>query len=408
MKRLPGIRSFRQPQRCVGLLLLLLLLLCLVHYLTFMFDEPAYERFQEPGAYLTPQQLQLTRFPLLQPCVLSDGRRLEQARADVFASVEFAFNASDRTLDQHSSSLVPCDDDTPTVSTTQTVKQLPLSQLSTEDVSNSTVVFVITAAGHTDRRQAIRRTWASEAKQLGAQVFFVIGRPSNGDEWAALKAEQSQQQDLLVYAFYDNYYSLVYKSIALLHWARAHCDERLYVIKVDDDVMINWWRLSQTMVEYRQLARQFPLFIGKRCEHTKPHRDPHNRWYIDRQSYPQDEFPAYTAGPMYVMNSLAVRALLDQLQHLPPIFLEDVYLTGILRKRIENAVMIGMPNHLKDLLVYACAYRKAHGIHKCSAKQFDELWPLLSRESDAKISAGHLPCPAWKDFIVDKVEPLLT
>lgn len=54
-----------------------------------------------------------------------------------------------------------------------------------------------------------------------------------------LNEENATFGDLLIGAFTDCYGNLSIKSASMLKWAAIHCPEAAFLLKVDDDVLLN-------------------------------------------------------------------------------------------------------------------------------------------------------------------------
>ena len=106
-----------------------------------------------------------------------------------------------------------------------------------------TPIFIHTAAvtsgKYFERRQTIRRTWGREAGKYQMRLFFVIGVPRNLILERQLKVESDTYGDILQFNFIEDYYNLTLKAISELKWAYRHCSSSRYMVKTDDDVVMN-------------------------------------------------------------------------------------------------------------------------------------------------------------------------
>lgn len=60
----------------------------------------------------------------------------------------------------------------------------------------------------------------------------------------SLANESHVYKDLLQFAFVDHYHNISLKSIALIHWIPNNCLKSGYVVKADDDIVLNAQKLK--------------------------------------------------------------------------------------------------------------------------------------------------------------------
>jgi len=103
----------------------------------------------------------------------------------------------------------------------------------------------------------------------------------------------------------------------------------------------------------------FPFaFSGKLAKKWKPHRDPRNKWYVPMFAFNGTVYPNFATGPAYILTGDAAKKLYDTSISLTPIYLEDVYMTGIVAekagvRRLNHALMRNV--NVKN--INACVFR---------------------------------------------------
>ena len=50
--------------------------------------------------------------------------------------------------------------------------------------------------------------------------------------------------------FIDDYFNMTYKTVLGLYWMTIYCPKATFVMKVDDDVMVNIYKLVDFLQEY--------------------------------------------------------------------------------------------------------------------------------------------------------------
>ena len=133
------------------------------------------------------------------------------------------------------------------------------------------LIVVVSAVGHTKRRQFIRRHFADESHHRRKLIFLVGSVIRNGDHFVAekLKNESLQHADIVQVGVIDSYGNLTLKSVALLHWVYTHCPKADYILKIDDDVFVNNKALEEQLDQFN---RSKGHLYGTKVEHDKPQR----------------------------------------------------------------------------------------------------------------------------------------
>ena len=108
--------------------------------------------------------------------------------------------------------------------------------------SNSSVyVLVYVHSGPTNyqRRMVIRETWSTRTLFPDLRLVFMIGKSMDKTVMKAIGYENELYRDIVQEDFIDAYKNLTYKGIMALKWISNYCPQTKYVLKVDDDVVVN-------------------------------------------------------------------------------------------------------------------------------------------------------------------------
>lgn len=62
--------------------------------------------------------------------------------------------------------------------------------------------------------------------------------------------EAKQHGDLVVFEFADSYHNLTLKTALMLQWALRRCPHAGFVLKTDDDVLVNPWALQRVVEDH--------------------------------------------------------------------------------------------------------------------------------------------------------------
>ncbi|KAK7792133.1 hypothetical protein R5R35_004368 [Gryllus longicercus] len=289
------------------------------------------------------------------------------------------------------------------------------------------LMLVTSAPAHHERRQAIRETWGGRSED--ARLVFVLGRgPEPATEpSSAVMAEAQRHGDLLVEDFTDAYYNLTLKTLFLLKWAVRECPSAAFVLKTDDDMLINTRGLVRALPRWVAQARGGgangrlgglgdaaaaedaaaaaaaagdpdapepppPLIFGFVHHHALPYRDAKSKWYLPRWLFPDDVLPDFVSGTAYVMSRPALEHLYSVALNTPLLPLEDVFLTGVV-----GGSRLGIPRvHISRFwphntvlkppktMDHPCLYHHMLAMHHFTAEKLRHLWNPLMRLQPAR------------------------
>lgn len=234
------------------------------------------------------------------------------------------------------------------------------------------LVMIVSAVSNFENRQAIRETWAKFAKERGAYVYFLIGSTDERTVQQRVESEDALNHDILQGEFFDSYHNLTLKTMAMMNWVGKRCSKIRYVMKVDDDMMVN----MQYVTDFSEVNPNFhKVIIGRLAKNWSPHRDKKNKWYLPYSAFSGQTFPNFVTGPAYFFTGDAAQILYDTSVSNPsPFYLEDVYMTGVVAekagiKRFNHALILNTHQ-----AVTSCIFPKMMTSHMHSPSEIRRIW----------------------------------
>ncbi|XP_067119672.1 beta-1,3-galactosyltransferase 2-like isoform X2 [Centruroides vittatus] len=176
--------------------------------------------------------------------------------------------------------------------------------------ANYSIAFMIpSTTGRISARNAIRETWGGYAKEAGIPVLFLLGTPFLQHQQKYIEMENTLYQDIVQVKCMDRYRNLSLKSVAMMKWVSEYCFNTAYILKADDDMLINVNRLLQTF--YNKNYKR--TIFGRIMSGLSPHR----------------------------LKKNSAKILFETSLELPYLHLEDVFMTGVVAdkadiKRVAN------------------------------------------------------------------------
>ena len=212
------------------------------------------------------------------------------------------------------------------------------------------VILVHSEQSKVERRKALRQTWGSlalnsisyslwpkkEILKYNFNLYFVFGLSKDEGLNDMISEENDKYGDIIQGNFIDHYRNMTLKSILGLKFIKEKCNNVRYFIKSDSDVFLNLPYLTQYLFENPMSYS----ILGPLCVGSKVYRK--GKWGISFEDFPFETYPVYEAGSAYIISSDLVDDLYAASEFVPYIFIDDVYITGILG-RILNATHLNVP-----------------------------------------------------------------
>lgn len=199
-----------------------------------------------------------------------------------------------------------------------------------------------------------------------------------------LLMEHDKYNDILQGDFFDDYRNMTLKSLLGLKYVSEHCSRNVrYMLKSDDDMFIN----LPFLIHALNITRPNRTIIGPFNGKSKVLRK--GKWKLSRTEYPFSWFPPYESGSAYIITMDITTELFETSNYVPWIFIDDVYITGILGK-ILNVKHLHFPklfSYWTDRKPQPCDIIRNRKITftKCSHQVLRQLWDNLQNTSGSKV-----------------------
>ncbi|KAK6165642.1 hypothetical protein SNE40_022531 [Patella caerulea] len=191
------------------------------------------------------------------------------------------------------------------------------------------VAFIHSATEKRKERDLIRNTWG-RVKQIRGELIaaiFVLAATSNQTLQQEIETEAKAYGDMVQGEFVDSYRNLTYKHIMALSWITHNCPDVKYILKADDDTMVNLYN----MVDYLHVTKPTNRFLY--CSpyyFHRPIRDRRDKWYVPEKDYPFGLYPGYCEGFAYIITPDVATRFLNVSRTMKYYWIDDLYVTGIL------------------------------------------------------------------------------
>jgi len=154
----------------------------------------------------------------------------------------------------------------------------------------------------------------------------MIAEPADDKTQFELQFEASKYGDMIQFGFRDAYYNLTLKTIAVLRWISINCLKSTYVMKADDDLIVNINLLLEKLTTFKS------GITGRVLTGLHPNRDVLNKQFVPESIYPNSTYPGFATGSAYIMKTRVIQSLIKTIDKYPGLVIdiEDVFMTGII------------------------------------------------------------------------------
>ncbi|XP_059155660.1 beta-1,3-galactosyltransferase 1-like isoform X2 [Physella acuta] len=194
------------------------------------------------------------------------------------------------------------------------------------------IIIVHTSPANLENRQRIRESFGKEDNFLPfhVRVAFLLGRTTNQTLERILWFEHATYNDTIMASFTDSYHNLTLKGVMGYQWVSQHCANSKFVLKIDDDVIINMYKLLYSFLNHMN-GKTKSIFCNVWYKDTMPIlRD--GKWKVEshmfarRKTFPYD----YCSGFVVLMTTDLMAPMYEAALTTPFFWIDDVYLFGML------------------------------------------------------------------------------
>lgn len=215
----------------------------------------------------------------------------------------------------------------------------------------SVVIIVLSSRGNFIRRKLVRQTYgsiksANNIHILGI-VFLVGSMDSSGYfevDHSELEAENMEYGDLIMGDFVDTYRNLTRKTIMAYEWLTTFCCEAQLVLKTDDDIMVNVFRLTELLNSF-SATEMTSSNIWCEIQNNETYiTNELSQFYVPPFIFPNDVFPPHCGGSGYVTTMAVIHRIANEISKS---FVErvctheDVFMTAIVPQEINANLKAG-------------------------------------------------------------------
>ncbi|XP_053393046.1 beta-1,3-galactosyltransferase 1-like isoform X2 [Mercenaria mercenaria] len=179
-------------------------------------------------------------------------------------------------------------------------------------------------------RKLIRDTWGSVRFYSGANIvpLFILAKVEDQNLQDKIVLESKTNLDIIQGNFIDSYRNLTYKCVMGLHWVQKYCNHTKFVVKVDDDTLIDIYHLVRFLLQKSPDGNVEDFLYCSIYHNQGPRRTKDDKWFVPESEYPYSKYPPYCEGFAYVMSYDVTKKLYHASREVKFYWIDDVYITG--------------------------------------------------------------------------------
>ncbi|KAL0859398.1 hypothetical protein ABMA27_010587 [Loxostege sticticalis] len=194
------------------------------------------------------------------------------------------------------------------------------------------VVIIASRPTNFKNRMVIRNTWGRSVDST--KVVFMIGESSDVAIVQKIQNESQIYGDIMQGNFVDAYRNMTYKHVMGMKWVVHHCPMAKYILKTDDDMVVNSHELRRFLAKELSPWGAKGLITCQVLEHAAAQRSNRSKWRVSITEFSAQYYPTYCAGWAILYSQDVVPRLLTAAQNLPYFWIDDVHITGICAQMI--------------------------------------------------------------------------
>lgn len=128
-----------------------------------------------------------------------------------------------------------------------------------------------------------------------------------------------------------------------LDWISRYCNRTSYVLKTDDDMLINMFSILNHLYTLTYVYSSEAWHSTIAClvwTRMRVTRDPTSKWFVSSDEYPYEHFQPYCSGSAYIITQDLIQPLFAATHHVPFFWIDDYYMTGLLPRAIHSSTRV--------------------------------------------------------------------
>ncbi|CAD5234181.1 unnamed protein product [Bursaphelenchus xylophilus] len=176
-------------------------------------------------------------------------------------------------------------------------------------------------------REFIRNEYFQETKKADIIPIFVILRANLSQTSQMVREEYQKFNDIIIVEnVVDSYHSISYKVRAWITYLNKY-HKPLYVIKTDDDIMIDW---RNTINLLNKLKKHRNMMLCRVYTNGQVVRNNRSKWYLSKEEYKSNSLGTYCQGMAMAFSGNLIESMAGNINKVQYLWMDDWYLSRAL------------------------------------------------------------------------------
>ena len=200
----------------------------------------------------------------------------------------------------------------------------------------------------------------------------MIGMSNKTNINRQIELENDLYGDLVQIDYIDTYRNLTYKSMSTMKWVSTYCSNVKYLVKVDDDIVVNPFALLKDL----KMISNFTNSLACRIQNNTTVFRNVTHWKVAVEEFNSNIYGPYCNGPAYILSPDLPARLFNLSLHTKHFWLEDYYFTGILAHSLNSSYINHNRYHHSFYKLDYLVNRKYYFVCvvRYSARNFEMVW----------------------------------
>ena len=199
------------------------------------------------------------------------------------------------------------------------------------------MIIILSAPGNFQRRNFIRETWGNSSFYISfgkVKVMFLLGRTLDRNIQNEITDEFKRNGDILQGEIIDSYHNLTHKTVMGYKWLTERCRNVKYVIKADDDIVLDVFLVFQNIVPNMTVDQYHVHCFRYKGAHVFRTKD--SKFYVEPNQFRGATYLPYCFGPYVLILNDIVPSLYKSASISPFFWIDDVFSYGIVMSSIPS------------------------------------------------------------------------
>lgn len=250
------------------------------------------------------------------------------------------------------------------------------------------IIYVMSEPSNIIARHNIRATWGrtDTIRTAKSRLVFVCGTdPHDEITQEALEAESDVYRDIIQADIIDSPRNLTIKSLTAMRWIMEYCPYTHYIIKTDDNIIINMFKVWELLTMHFFPAVNSTMLCNILLD--VPITDNVKKMNKYTFLHGKATYPPFCDGKLLIFSPNLIPKIYHTTLHTPFFHIDDVYLTGYVAPQINNFRSVGFNQ-------YYSWVSRSFGSHHPDTKSIAQHVIISTEGTDTQ--KVHLFNTAWK------------